>query len=188
MPSQRKSSTARANGAKSRGPLTLEGRARSSHNSLRHGLSAQAVVLPAESQEDFEHLRQSYLDQFHPSTAVEMDLVDTMAVARWRLLRLWGIETDLLSTELVRRADAIDAEFDDMGDGHRLAWVFQNIADNQHSLALLVRYEGALSRAYDRAFKQLQLLQVAQASACEPTPNPPQQNEPTVRVPAPSAK
>ena len=51
--SQLKSETARANGAKSRGPVTPEGRAASSRNSLRHGFTAESVVLPTESQEDF---------------------------------------------------------------------------------------------------------------------------------------
>jgi hypothetical protein len=53
MSSDLKTKTARANGAKSHGPATLEGRAKSSRNSLRHGLSAKTVLLPAESHEQF---------------------------------------------------------------------------------------------------------------------------------------
>ena len=142
MPSQTKTETARANGAKSHGPVTPEGRAASSRNSLRHGLSAKSVVLPGESAKDFESLRQSYIDQFQPSSGVQMDLVEAMAVARWRLRRLYAIETNLFDTELARSAEDIDEEFKFHGeeDNHRLAWVFQKIADNQQSLALLIRY------------------------------------------------
>ena len=159
MPSQSKTDTARANGAKSHGPVTPEGRAKSSRNSLRHGLKAKAIILPGESAKDFERLRQSYIDQFQPSGGVQMDLVEAMAVARWRLRRLYAIETNLYDHELTRCADDIDEEFVDEDDDHRLAWVFQKIADYQQSLALLIRYEGTLNRSFDRAFKQLLLLQ-----------------------------
>ena len=99
-----KSETARANGAKSRGPVTPEGRAASSRNSLRHGFTAESVVLPTESQEDFQSLLDSYTDQFRPQGGVEMDLVQTMAAARWRLRRISTIETTLLNNEMTSRA------------------------------------------------------------------------------------
>jgi len=82
-----KAEAARANGAKSRGPATSEGRAKSSRNSLRHGLSAKSVLLPAESREQFHLLLDAHIQQFHPANPVEMDLVEAMAVARWRLRR-----------------------------------------------------------------------------------------------------
>jgi hypothetical protein len=175
-----KSQTARANGARSRGPVTPQGRARSSRNSLRHGLSAQYVVLPSESAQDFQLHLDAHLDTFRPRTGVEIELVKTMAVARWRLRRLGAIETNILSTELVRREEDIDDEFSEMQGEDRLAWVFQYMADHGQSLALLMRYEGAISRAYDRAFKQLLILQRAPAppdpEVCEP--HPPAEPEP----------
>src|SRR4029077_5819829 len=83
-----KSETARANGAKSHGPVTPEGRSASSRNSLRHGFTAKSVVLPTESSEDFQELLDSYIAQFHPQGGVEMDLIQAMAAARWRLQRM----------------------------------------------------------------------------------------------------
>jgi hypothetical protein len=153
-----KAQAARANGAKSRGPATPEGRAKSSRNSLRHGLSAKSVLLPAESREQFQLLLDAHIQQFHPANPVEMDLVEAMAVARWRLRRIWAIETSLLGHELERRAEDMDEEFSEMSADDRLAWVFQKVADNHQSLSLLARYEGNLNRAFDRAFKQLNLL------------------------------
>lgn len=161
-----KADAARANGAKSRGPSTAEGRAKSSRNSLRHGLSAKSVLLPAESHEQFQLLLDAHIQQFHPANPVEMDLVEAMAVARWRLRRIWAIETSLLANELTRRAEDIDEEFTEITADERLAWIFQRMADGGQSLALLARYEGNLNRAFDRAFKQLNILQ--------------QQNEPKV--------
>jgi hypothetical protein len=176
MSSQLKSETARANGAKSHGPVTPQGRAASSRNSLRHGLAAKSVVLPTESSEDFQALLDSYARQFHPQGGVERDLVQTMVAARWRLRRICNIETALLSTELVRRAEDIDEEFSNMQNVDRLAWVFEKLADHGQTLSLVVRYEGALNRSYDRAFKQLHMLQSArrrvQPNEPKPGPNP----------------
>jgi len=165
-----KAEAARANGAKSRGPATPEGRAKSSRNSLRHGFSAKSVLLPAESHEQFQLLLDAHIQQFHPANPVEMDLVEAMAVARWRLRRIWAIETSLFAHELQRRAEDMDEEFTDMTPDDRLAWVFQRVADNNQSLSLLARYEGNLNRAFDRAFKQLNLLKSRRQNEPKPTP------------------
>lgn len=181
-----KSAAACANGAKSRGPATPAGRARSSRNSLRHGLAAPSanlpsasVVLPTESREDFQVLLHSHLAQFNPAPGVETELVHVMAAVRWRLRRFQAIETTLLSNEIVRRASYIASEFQEMDQDpsadDRLAYVFKKRADGGQSLALLVRYEGALNRSYDRTFKQLQILQSART---RPRPNDAQPNEP----------
>ena len=154
MPSQLKSDTnslktqaARANGAKSRGPVTPQGRAASSRNSLRHGFTAASVVLPTESSEDFQALLDSYLDHFDPHSGVETDLIQAMAAARWRLRRLCTIETTLLNNEMTRRAKDCRRDLNNPDDLARLAWVFQKLADYGQSLVLLTRYEGALNRA-----------------------------------------
>ena len=172
MSSQLKSDTARANGAKSHGPVTPQGRATSSRNSLRHGFAAKSVVLPTESSPEFQALLDSYLVQFDPQGGVEEELVQTMVAARWRLRRICNIETILLANEMLRRAEDIDEEFTDVHDIDRLAWVFQRLADHGQSLALVVRYEGALNRSYDRAFKQLQTLQSARHRVQPNEPKP----------------
>ena len=90
-----KSAAVKINGAKSHGPITPAGKLKSAANSLRHGLTAKAVVLPTESREDYEALLASYLQRFHPADQVEMDLVESMAVSRWRLRRVANIETHM---------------------------------------------------------------------------------------------
>jgi hypothetical protein len=181
MSSDLKRQSARANGAKSRGPATPEGRAKSSRNSLRHGLSAQSVLLPAESEEQFRLLLDAHIQQFQPANDVEMELTEAMAVARWRLRRIWAIETSLLANELTRRAEDIEDEFSELTAEDRLAWVFQRLADGGQTLALLARYEGNLNRAFDRAFKQLTSLQ----SAAAVPRDAPVQNEPKLEPSAP---
>jgi hypothetical protein len=158
MSSELKSQTARTNGAKSRGPITPEGKARSSANSRRHGLTA-SVLIDGESDEHFQLLLADFMAQFQPQTAVETDLVEVMAIARWRLRRLLSIETNLFELEMVSRRKQINADFKGLDQQGRLAFVFQKLSDTGNSLALLIRYEGSLNRSYDKALKQLVQLQ-----------------------------
>jgi len=153
MPSAMKSETARINGAKSRGPVTPEGKARSADNSRRHGLTAASIVLPGESAADFQLLLADYMDQFQPQTAVETELVEVMAAARWRLRRLLAIEAHQFDLEMTRRKrTGLDHE-------DRLADAFQKLSDTGNTLALLLRYEATINRSYDKALMQLQQLQ-----------------------------
>ncbi len=199
MPSPRKSAAARANGAKSKGPVTPNGKARSSRNAIQHGLNSAVVVLPQESRAAFDHLRAAYMDRFHPADQVEADLVETLASARWRLNRLVAIESKLFEKELVLQNREISKNFTEIDDEAKLACVFDHCASEGKSLAMLLRYEGQLNRTYDRAFKQLQILQSTggparpQALQNEPKPAPagaPPAGPPTppqTRPPGPAA-
>ena len=184
--SSKKSATARANGAKSRGPVTPAGRACSCRNATRHGLATRAAALPPvsvvladESPADFQRLLDAYLDEFAPTSPIEVELVETMASARWRLRRLANIETTLLANEIETSVDDVDRFFADLdcepNAEDRLAYVFKRLA-NGASLHLLNRYEGTISRSYAQAFKQLQLLRSmrirVQPNEPKPAPSP----------------
>jgi hypothetical protein len=154
-----KSESARANGAKSKGPKTPEGKAASSQNAITHGLTANFTVLSNESEDDFQRLLDSYVDRYEPSDPVEMELVQTMAITRWRLRRLGNLESSLLNNEVVKSAAEVDMEWATIPDDERLALAFRKLAEESKALALLMRYEASLNRAYERAVKQLELLQ-----------------------------
>ena len=164
MPSKRKSETARANGAQSHGPSTPEGRARSSRNSLRHGLRARSLLLPGESARQFQLLLDDYIAQFQPQGPIENELVQTMVIARWRLNRILEIESNLFRNHLSRHAEYRP----DIDQPSRIADAFNNFSVSK-GLGLALRYEGALNRSYDNALKHLRQLQAVR---------PPQPNEP----------
>src|SRR6266516_1150060 len=83
IPSQLKSDTARLNGAKSQGPKTAEGRAKSSRNALKHGLSSRnRLVLECENEDDFQTVHNQQMEIHQPATPAEKDLVDQMVDAR----------------------------------------------------------------------------------------------------------
>ena len=159
MPSQLKSEAARANGAKSRGPTTPEGKARSSQNAIKHGLTATFKVLPGESEQDFESLLEAHRTQHQPATTLEEELVRNLAIARWRLARVAAIEAHLFETEMAVSEEQIDSKFTDIDDLDRLAFVFRKLADESHAISLLIRYENSLTRTCDRAFKHLLAVQ-----------------------------
>ena len=92
MSSDRKIAANRANGAKSKGPVTPEGKRRSSQNSVRHGVLANTVLLDHEERRFFDELIQGLEADLQPQGTLESTLVETMAVARWRQMRVWATE------------------------------------------------------------------------------------------------
>ena len=92
MRTPKQTEASRANGAKSKGPITPEGKRNSSRNSTRHGLLAETIVLEAELAGRFLELLDSLIEEHQPRTPTEAMLVDTIAAARWRQDRIWGMQ------------------------------------------------------------------------------------------------
>ena len=119
MTSELKSATSRANGAKSRGPKTAEGRETSSHNSFKHGFTAKkTIVLECENKEQFQEVLGYYTVTYQPGSAVEEDLVSEMVACRWRMQRLRLIETALIDSEMDRDLPDVETPED---PGYQLA-------------------------------------------------------------------
>ena len=87
----------RANAQLSTGPKTESGKKTSSLNAIRHGLTAQTVVMPAEDPVAYQQHVQSLADEYHPQGATETLLVQALADASWRLNRVTAIEATLLA-------------------------------------------------------------------------------------------
>lgn len=86
----------RANGRRSRGPRTAEGKARSRRNAMRHGLRAEVLeVLPLEAGGPTEALVSQVRAELAPADVIEAELVDAIAVALWRLRQARQLEAEL---------------------------------------------------------------------------------------------
>jgi hypothetical protein len=143
----------RTNGAKSRGPITEEGKQASSQNRLAHGFNSKRVVLPGESQEEFDELLASYLEEHQPETPTERTLIENMAIARWRQQRAWTLETAGLTNEM-RRPRYIEGE-----EVEIQAFVaFRTLTDDSRALELLNRYETRSERQFRAALTAFQSL------------------------------
>ena len=208
MVSQLKSDTARANGAKSRGPTTPEGKEKSSRNALKHGLTAGAanILLDCEDPDEFEQACNKLLGVHEPATPAENDIVEEMVAARWRIRRMWTIETNLFNVEILTQQSSPSVS-EGADPGIHLAMAYRTLSDDSRFLALASRYESRLQRLYDRAYKTLRELQQARKSEPpaqphtiivrwvdqekkadpNPTPEPELPNEPTAAEPRASA-
>src|ERR1700681_3776167 len=166
MVSNLKSETARANGAKSRGPTTAEGKEKSSRNAIKHGLTAGNgnILLDCEDPDQFDEVLNKLLGIHQPATPAEIDLVEEMVAARWRTRRMWTIETGLLNAEILTQLTKTDTPDPNI----HLTMAFRSLTDDSRSLVLANRYEARLQRLYDRAYKTLRELQQIRKS--EPIP------------------
>jgi hypothetical protein len=153
-----RSQTARLNGAKSHGPKTPEGRARSALNSTRHGLTSARTLLNTESEAEFQTFRASYFRELAPRNQLEADLVEQLVAARWRLQRISSIETALLNVELVKQEPRFREEFTGLDDDCRLALAFRTLCDESRALEVLNRYEARHERTCIKVLETLAML------------------------------
>jgi hypothetical protein len=87
----------RVNGAKSKGPVTPEGKARSARNALKTGITAETLLIEGESQASFEAFFVGIWVSLDPQSPAEQSLVEEYIFHHWRLRRLVAIERAMLN-------------------------------------------------------------------------------------------
>jgi hypothetical protein len=190
MPSQLRSDTSRANGAKSNGPKSAETRAISSQNALKHGFtSCHTTVLKCEDLDEFQDAIDKHYVTYHPATDAQESLVDEMISARWRIRRIRIAETQLLDLEMIRNQAAVEKFYTQPDPGTHLAEAVRTLMN--HTYSLISRYESRLLRLHAYAFRTLRELQKSDppqpvyTAPGKPEPDP-AHTEPAVE-PAPSS-
>ncbi len=149
MSSQRRIDSSRANGAKSRGAVTPAGKFNSSRNNLRHGLLAKSAVLEEERSEAFLELLADLNREHNAQTETQRTLVEHMAMARWRIARLWAIERELLQSEIHK------PEHIQQSPTARVTSAFASLVERDSVFSLLNRYEARFDRQYARSLNLL---------------------------------
>jgi hypothetical protein len=149
MSSQRHIDSSRANGAKSRGAVTPAGKHNSSRNNLRHGLLAKSAVLEEERSEAFLELLADLTREHNAQTETQRTLVEHMAMARWRIARLWAIERELLQSEIHK------PEHNQQSPTARVTRAFASLVERDGVFSLLNRYEARFDRQYARSLNLL---------------------------------
>jgi hypothetical protein len=88
-----------ANASLSTGPRTDEGKARSSRNAVKHGLTSRQLVIAPGQEDEFAELHDSLLAQLAPEGAIEMSLFNLLLHAAWNLQRFRTLEAQLIGTD-----------------------------------------------------------------------------------------
>jgi hypothetical protein len=158
MSTERQKQASRANGSKSRGPSTPEGKRASSHNAEKHGLLSGTIVLEGESTDRFLDLVAALHEEFQPQTPFEESLIENMAAARWRQMRIWGMEKAGMDHETRRQAAMSGSSASTSASGEdnatRAALAFRALSDESRSLELIHRYDTRYERQYYRAHRR----------------------------------
>jgi hypothetical protein len=115
-----------ANAQHSSGPRTETGKAASSQNSLKHGLTAQSVLVPGEDEAAYRTMCERMFQSFTLTGEPERILIQILCDTQWRIQRCSRIEAAILS------ADTIDLK----------------------ALDTLSKHESRLNKIYNTTFKQ----------------------------------
>ena len=158
----------RANGARSLGPVTSEGKATSSRNALRHGLQAKTLVLANEHPEILDSLIADLADEFKPETGTEQDLVLEMAYAKWRQYRIWISEAGEINKHMLDNRQSLDDAYVHIEESIRTAAAVQASLRHSRALDLYNRTEAKSMRLYHRALTALLALRKTKKCTNEP--------------------
>ncbi len=132
------------------GPRTQAGKRKSSLNALRHGLTGQTILLPAEDEQIYLTFTNEYFQALNPEGTLERQFAQTAADAQWRLNRIKSLEDAMLALPLT------ESEGDLLQNALAQA---QTFIDNSRAFANLSIYEHRLHRAQEKALRQLQDVQ-----------------------------
>jgi hypothetical protein len=165
----------RANAARSSGPKTPEGKARSAQNSLKHGFTASTfAVVRLEDLQEIARLKSDLVSVYQPVNSQELFALDRMALSQQAILRAARLESGLFTTSLNETLDANDRPFTPMskelaGDGdievtraqnrnYCLADGFLRLARQSNGWSIFLRYQAQAERQYRRALEDFDRL------------------------------
>src|ERR1700690_79334 len=164
----------RANGARSHGPITPQGKARSSQNSLKHGFAASAfAVVRLEGPEELDNLKADLVSVYQPVNSQELFALERMALAQQGILRVARLEAGLFTSCLNETLDPADGRpfipmaKDLIGDleiprdqnrNSCLSEGFLKLAKQSNAWTLFLRYQAQAERQYRRALEEFDRL------------------------------
>ncbi len=145
-----------ANAQLSTGPKSAEGKAKSSRNALKTGLTGRTIMLAKDQAEIYEQHILNYAMQFRPETARENELVQSIADCRWRLGSIPGLESALYARGFHEFADM----FEEDDENQRALLIMGEIMTRyRKDLANLMLQEQRLARRANQEEETLKAMQ-----------------------------
>jgi hypothetical protein len=163
--SEAKLTANRANAQLSTGPRTAEGRAVSSMNAVKTGLTGRTVLLPSDDAEAYRQHLEAYETEFQPVGLRERELVQSLADTQWRLQRIPGLEMAIYA----RGRDEFAEQFEELDPAVRSARIdLETFIHYQKPLRNLQIQEGRLQRQRTKEMAELRELQQERRQAEQP--------------------
>lgn len=172
--SPRKLKANRRNGQRSTGPKTQMGKSRSRTNAIKHGILAGALLikegLGAEDAAEFEGVLDSLHADLDPVGALEMMLVEKIAVCFWRQKRALRCEAGFIRLSFIPGATDLVNVFRVAANPERDAIKDHCYLPLNTELDRILRYETAIQRQLVHAINQLERMQRARRGEHVPAP------------------
>jgi hypothetical protein len=106
----------RVNAQKSTGPRSAEGKAAVTQNAVKHGLRAQAVVLPGEDGQEYARYHGQMTEQLQPADVQEIELAERIVGLSWRLRRAGRYHDAVFEALYDRQVEEIAAAAPEEGE------------------------------------------------------------------------
>jgi hypothetical protein len=151
LPSERCLAANRTNAQLSTGPRSDAGKASSSKNAVKTGLTGRTVLLPSEDAEAYAAHLENYRREYWPVGTRETELVQSLADTQWRLNRIPSLENGIFALGRLRCGEIL-AEAPELLDTYLLEHEAKQFAN-------LHRQENRLRRYYQQDLKELKELQ-----------------------------
>ncbi len=100
----------RANAQNSSGPKSPEGKAKSSLNAVKTGLTGRTVLLPGDDAAAYDRHVVRFFNEYQPQTDAEHNLVQSVADTEWRLLRIPALEMGIYAVGRLEFAEKFTQE------------------------------------------------------------------------------
>lgn len=156
--------SSRRNGHRSRGPVTPDGKARSSRNAVRHGVLTADVSAgdSPEEREEFSALLGQLQVELAPTSLLERSIVELIAATLWRTRKVLrfeagrALERDAAPNQLERLLRDLETEQPSDPEALERARALSKSLPPEGALDLAMRYEAHLTRGLGRLLVQLE--------------------------------
>ncbi len=140
----------------STGPRSEAGKKKASLNALRHGLTAQVVVLPGEDLQQYITFVRDLVNDLRPEGVLESQLAQSVADHQWRLNRFRALEASLFALGHEQNAPKLDVGDGPHADEMQTALAAaQSLRDNLEELKILSLHEQRINRQFQSTLNQL---------------------------------
>jgi hypothetical protein len=150
----------RTNSQLSTGPRSERGKAKSSLNAVKNGLTGRTVLLPGDDAALYEHHVNRFFTEFKPVGERETELVQSLTDAQWRMNRIPALEMGIYALARLNFKDMFAQEEPAVREALIQAHTF---ITHQREINNLSIQELRLRRNYQKDLAELKELQTLRA-------------------------